>query len=314
MIRRIKLGLKSVVSRIFAALGTRTVPSPTNTAVTLIAGRNLPVYIDKNLHPCFKQSRAAIPYPVFVLTVPKSGTYLIAKILDNLGVVDCGVHIATDFIQDNRFADEKVLKREAWRYHVPIPFRISTKLIKNGQFAFGHIPYYLEGEQMLHRFKKIFTFRELRDIIISLVRYYDARQHNYAKPERIRLYNIFKEAPMGNPKFEAWYAMWGKEFADLIRNMFPWKDRGDVYRVKFETLMGDEGREAQFSMLKGLGGFLELDFMDDMIDKALKDSIGVETLTYSGKRSSYEDWWNDELEELFIRYGFKELNGIYGYE
>jgi hypothetical protein len=51
-----------------------------------------------------------------------------------------------------------------------------------------------------------------------------------------------------------------------------------------------------------------------MIDKALSDAIGAETLTYSGKRSSYEDWWNDELEELFTRYGFKDLNGIYGYE
>ncbi len=314
MIRRIKLGLKLVVSRIFGALGSRTAASPTNSAVTLIAGRNLPVYIDKNLHPCFKQNRATIPYPVFVLTVPKSGTYLIAKILDNLGVVDCGVHIATDLIQDNRFADENVLKREAWRYHVPIPFKISTKLIKNGQFAFGHIPYYLEGEQMLHGFKKIFTFRELRDMIISLVRYYDSRQHPYAKPERIRLYNKFKETPMGNPKFEAWYAMWGKEFADLIRNMFPWKDRGDVYRVKFETLMGDDGIEAQLSLLRGLGSFLGLDLADGSIEKALNNSIGAETLTYSGKRSSYEDWWNEELEDIFTQYGFKELNRLYGYE
>ncbi|HKQ32188.1 MAG TPA: hypothetical protein VJV40_03210, partial [Thermodesulfobacteriota bacterium] len=249
MIERIKTGLKSAISLMFGAGGTRPAADPPAPGAVIIAGRNLPVYIDKNLHPCFKQNRAPIHYRVFILTVPKSGTYLVAKLLDNLGVVDCGVHIATDFIQDNRFADENVLKREAWRYHVPIPFKISTKLIKNGQFAFGHIPYYLEGEQMLHGFKKIFTFRELRDTIISLVRYYDSRQHNYAKPERIRLYNKFKEAPIGNPKFEAWYAMWGKEFADLIRNMFPWKDRGDVYRVKFETLMGDDGKEAQFSML-----------------------------------------------------------------
>jgi hypothetical protein len=312
MLERLNTRLKSTISRIFGASGVH-IAADTAPPALLIAGRNLPVFIDNNLHPCFKQNRAPIPHRVFILTVPKSGTYLIAKILENLGIVDCGVHIAIDHIQDNRFADEKVLKREAWKYYVPIPFKISTKLIKNGQFAFGHIPYYPEGEQMLRGFKKIFTFRELRDIIISLVRYYDSREQNYAKPERRRLYDAFKAAPMGNEKFRAWYAMWGKEFADLIRNMFPWKDRGDVFRVKFETLMGDEGREAQFSLLRGLGGFLELDITDDMIEKTLNDSIGTETLTYSGKRSSYEDWWNDDLDELFARYGFKDLNGIYGY-
>jgi len=224
------------------------------------------------------------------------------------------VHIAVDHIQDNRFAVEKVLRLEAWRYFVPIPFKVSTRLIKNGQFSFGHIPYYLEGEQMLRDFKKVFSFRELRDVIVSLVRYYDSREQNYAKPERVKLYNKFRETQMGNEKFKAWYAMWGKEFADLIRNMFPWKDRGDVFQLKFEVLMGDEGREAQFSMLRSLGGFLGLNITDDKIEKALLDSVGTETLTYSGKRSSYKDWWNGELEDLFTQYGFKELNRLYGYE
>ena len=167
---------------------------------------------------------------------------------------------------------------------------------------------------MLHGFKKVFSFRELRDVIVSLVRYYDSREQNYAKPERIKLYNKFKETPMGNDKFRAWYSMWGKEFADLIRGMFPWKSRNDVFQIRFEILMGDEGKEAQYSLLRRLGGFLELNITDDEIDKALNGSIGTETLTYSGKRSSYTDWWNEELEDLFTHYGFKELNRIYGYE
>lgn len=215
-------------------------------AYSVVAGKNLPVYIDESLCPCFKLARGPISHRVFVLTIPKSGTYLQAKLLENIGIVDCGVHMAVDHIQDNRFADEKVLSREPWRYLVPVPFTVSAGLIKNGQFGFGHIPNYPEGEQVLRDFKKVFTFRELRDIIISLVRYYDSREQNYVKPERIKLFNAFKQAPMGNLKFEAWYAMWGKEFADLISNMFSWKERCDVFQVKFETLMGDEGSEPSF--------------------------------------------------------------------
>jgi hypothetical protein len=314
MLEIINTKLKSAISRMFGASRMKTKADSIPPGAFLIAGRNLPVYIDKNLHPCFKLNRAPVPHRLFILTIPKSGTYLVAKILENLGIVDCGVHIAVDHIQDNRFADEKVLRLEAWRYFVPIPFKVSTRLIKNGQFSFGHIPYYLEGEQVLRDFKKVFSFRELRDLIISLVRYYDSREQNYAKPERIRLYNKFRETQMGNEKFKAWYAMWGKEYVDLIRNMFPWKDRSDVFQIKFETLMGDDGKDAQLSLLRGLCGFIGLNITDDEIAKALNDSLGAETLTYSGKRSSYSDWWNEELEDLFTQYGFKELNRLYGYE
>lgn len=314
MAERIGIILKSAVKRILGLSGPRIALDSGSAEYAMIADKNLPVYIDKNLHPRFKPQRASLPHRAFIITIPKSGTYLITRILANLGIVDCGVHIATDHLQDNRFADEKVLRLQAWKYIVWVPYDISTRLIDQGQFSFGHIPYSGEGEQLLRDFKKVFTFRELRDVIVSLVRYYDSREQNYAKPERRRLYEEFKSAPMGNGKFKAWYAMWGKEYADLIRNMFPWKDRSDVFCVKFEILLGDDGREAQFLLLRELGGYLGMSLSDDIIEKSLKDSIGADTLTYSGKRSSYGEWWNDELEDLFRNYGFDELNKIYGYE
>jgi len=314
MTESIRSVIKSAVKRVFAPSRRGTTAGTVYDEYSLFAGKNLPVYIDKSLNPRFKLNRSPIPHRAFILTIPKSGTYLITRILANLGFVDCGVHIANDNLQDNRFADEKMLRVQPWKYIVWVPIDVSTRLIDNGQFSFGHIPYSGEGERLLRDFKKVFTFRELRDVIVSLLRYHDSREHNYAKPERLRPYDAFKAAPAGNEKFKAWYAMWGKEYADLIRSMFPWKDRNDVFRVKFETLMGDEGRDAQFSVLRGLGAFLDANLTDDMIEKALNDSIGARTLTYSGKRSSYGEWWNDELEELFIRYGFRDLNRIYGYE
>lgn len=311
---RIGIILKSAVKRVLGLSRPRTAVDSVSAEYAMIADKNLPVYIDKNLHPRFKPDRAPFAHRAFIITIPKSGTYLITKILANLGIVDCGVHIATDHLQDNRFADERILRMQPWKYVVWVPFDVSTRLIDRGQFSFGHIPYSGEGDKLLRDFKKVFTCRELRDVIVSLVRYHDSRDHNYAKPERIKLYEEFKSAPMGNEKFKAWYAMWGKEYADLMGSMSPWNDRNDVYRVKFETLMGDDGREAQFALLRELGGFLGMSLSDDIIEKSLNDSIGAETLTYSGKRSLYGEWWNDELEDLFRSYEFDELNKIYGYE
>ena len=106
--------LKSAVSRMFG-VSLHTKSGSAHLGFSLIAGRNLPVY------PCFKLKRAQIPHRAFILTIPKYGTYLIAKILENLGIVDCGVHIATDHLQDNRFADEKILRVEPGSYMVLIP-------------------------------------------------------------------------------------------------------------------------------------------------------------------------------------------------
>ena len=314
MPERIGKSFKSAIMRIFGLSRLEADNYCISAEFSLIAGKYLPVYIDKELCPRYKLDRSSVPHRIFILTIPKSGTYLITRILTNLGIVDCGVHIATDHIQDNRFADEMVLRLQAWKYIVWIPFDISTRLVDRGQFAFGHIPYYSDGDKLISDFKKVFSFRELRDVIISLVRYYDSREQNYAKPERKRLYEQFKAAPMGNEKFKAWYEMWGKEYAVLIRHMFTWKERSDVFQVKFETLMGDDGRETQLLLLKELCGFLDLSVTDAEIDKAIKDSVGAHTLTYSGKRSSYSEWWNEELEDLFIQYGFKELNRLYGYD
>ncbi len=314
MLEKLYWKVRFAVSQLLEADGSGTNAGSPHPILSSIAGKELPVYIDKDQNPCFKLVRAPNPNRLFVLSVPKSGTYLIAKLLENLGIVDCGVHIATNHLQDNRFADEKILRVEPGRYMVLIPMERSMPLIYPGQFAFGHIPCSVREEFLLRDFKKVFSFRDMRDTIISLVRYDSFRKHKAFRGERLALYNEFKEMQMGSDKIKQWYLIWGKEIADLIWSMIPWMDRGDVFQLKFEVLMGDEGREAQFSMLRGMGGFLGLNITDDTIEKALIDSIGTDTLTYSGKRSSYADWWNDELETLFVNYGFKELNVLYGYE
>jgi hypothetical protein len=314
MLRKIYWKVRFAVSRLLEADGLSTNSGSLHPILSSIAGKKLPVYIDKDLNPCFKLNRAPVPHRVFVLSVPKSGTYLIAKILENLGVIDCGVHIATDHLQDNRFADEKILRVRPGNFMVHVPIEKSTRLIYPGQFAFGHIPCFEHEQHLLRDFKKVFSFRDMRDTIISLVRYHDSREHRAFSGEKLSLYRQFKEMPMGIDKIRQWYLIWGNEYADLIRNMFPWKNRSDVFQMKFEILMGDEGKETQFSMLRDLGGLIGLDISDNKIEKALYESLGSETLTYSGKRSSYAEWWNDELENSFTHYGFKELNRLYGYE
>ena len=313
MAHELKNKLRSQLHEWLLEYGLKLTDSSLSFRLYIIAGKRLPVYIDADLNPCFKTGRALVPNKVFIITIPKSGTYLAAKLLENLGIINCDVHIATGNIQDNRFADERALKLEPWRFLTEIPFMSSAQLIRNGQFSFGHIPCFEKEKRVLEDFKKIFTFRELRDVIVSLIRFLDSMEHKFKEPEVIRLSQKFKEVPMGNDKFKYWFSLWGREYESLIRNMMSWREHKDVFQLKFETLMGDGGRDAQISMLRDLSSFIGLDATEERMVKALTDSIGSETLTYSGKRSSYVDWWNDELEDLFIKFGFNHLNQALGY-
>lgn len=281
--------------------------------ISLLAGRQLPVFINQKSEACYKLESASIPHRVFVITIPKSGTYLIAKILQSIGLVDCQVHIATENIQDNRFAPTEKIKLQPWKFLVHIPLKTSTRFIRSGQFAFGHIPCLVAEQQVLYDFKKLLTFREMRDVITSLVRYHDSREHEYAKERKVKIYAKFKQAPMGTNKFKAWFEMWGEEYTRLIRDIILWMDVPEVFKLKFETLMGDDGREAQLSLLKEVASFIELDVTEEQLSTALNDSIGSDTITYSGRRSLHEEWWNDELEELFCTYEFDDINRRLGY-
>lgn len=306
--------LKSTAIRALYNLGLMDTVDILPSEYRLLAGKKIPLFIDEEFNPCFKLERAPSTHRVFVLTIPKSGTYLITEILEKMGMVNCGVHVALDFVQDNRYADEQILKIEPGRYMVHLPFHLSTKLIQKGQFAFGHIPCYRTQRILLNDFQKVFTYRNIRDVIISLVRYHDSRKHKAFRGERLEQYSRFKAEAMGTGKIKQWYVIWGNEYINLIKSMSSWKEDEEVFKIKFEILMGDDGEEAQISMLRDLAGFVGLEITGEAINKALNASIGSNTVTYSGRRSLHSEWWNDELEELFVSYGYDLLNKDFGYD
>ena len=295
MRKRVENRFKSVVNLLVNAIGGGFARDKFHADLSLISGKHLPVYINEDGEPCFQLKRAAIANRVFILTIPKSGTYLIAKLLDNLVAVNCKVHIALNNVQDNRFAPEESLRLEPWKYLAHIPFSLSTRMIKSGQFAFGHIPHDGSTRKLLNDFKKVLSYRNMRDVITSLVRYHDSRTHKYAKEKKLKLYKKFKDTPMGTEKFKTWFDMWGEEYANLIKGMSHWKDYKDVFQLKFEILMCDNGKAEQISLLRDISVFMGLDIDEVRIEHALRDSIGSDTITYSGKRSSHTEWWNDTI-------------------
>ena len=123
----------------------------------------------------FQPKLGPLNHPAFILSLPKSGTYLMAAFLSELGLVDTEVHISMHNMQDNRGVATNVLKRTPGKFIRPVSIEHSLPLVCAGQFAFGHIPFSNDANHLLSRFLKINTYRESRDIICSCIRYYDRR-------------------------------------------------------------------------------------------------------------------------------------------
>jgi hypothetical protein len=118
----------------------------------------------------------------FVISMPKSGTYLIAKILSELGLVDVEIHAAPAVVTDYRdkTIDDKIGKaRQYVRY---LPIEISSSLIHEGQFAVGHLPYDWRHISASRDFARIVTVRNPRDALVSMMRFEMKRM--LADPER----------------------------------------------------------------------------------------------------------------------------------
>ncbi|MEM4655224.1 MAG: sulfotransferase domain-containing protein [Thermosphaera sp.] len=261
---------------------------------------------------CLRLEHNAQYKPIFIISIPKSGTYFIGKILTELGFVDCKVHLSEFVMEDKRFLPEKFVRKYPGRTTRNCPLEESTKLILPGQFAYGHIAYSFVHETVLQNFSKIFIYRNLRDILASYANY--LTQIRGADINLIG--NIVKRSGLEDKNRLLHYVLDEMDVHEVSywQRIAKWRDVPDVFSVSYEELMGDYGREYQEQILVKLSEFLGKEIDPDVASHVLTQSIGKPTVTYSGKRSLWQEYWDDTIENLFVNMGFRDINVLLGYE
>ncbi len=267
----------------------------------------LPLCVDRNGTPCFWPLRGPSPRPVAVLSIPKSGTYLLAKLLENLGIVNCKVHLTRGHMEDYKLSD--VMSSTPSR-HLDLAF--SSRLVLPGQSVASHTPRELAAEVCLHKFSKLFAYRELRAALVSSFR---ATRRN-----RIR---VLGHAPGGSEplrKLEDDSAGFAKWIGPAIERMRPryeavsgWYDHPDVCGVAFEDIMGDAGPQRQREVVTSVAAQCGIELPEDQVNVVLERTIGTNTLTSSGTRSNVDEYWTPKSEEKFQASGLDKLNVLFGF-
>jgi hypothetical protein len=269
----------------------------------------LPVFIGEDLCPRWVAERGRVPHRVFLTTLPKAGTYMMAKMLSRFDLVDCHVHALRDHVVDQRFAPEASARLYPATLRRDIALADILNFIGPGQFAFGHIGLFEPAVRPLFApFKVVMMYRNLRDAYPSLLRFFR---------------DIRRDMPGFNAQLqdvENWadIVAWdmekiGGNRALGFNHLIAWRNEPNALALKYEEIVGDYGRDVQLAAMRRLGDFLGVQYSVERLTDIANTVVGLPTVTKTDRRTQAAEYWSDEVEELFQRLGLAELNRQLGY-
>lgn len=265
-----------------------------------------PVYFIDGITPSAAPALGRSPYPIVVCTIPKSGTYLFSELLERLGCVPSRLHLSRHSLTDYRFASLRDAREDYERFQVEVSLEKAVKLLLAGQFAVGHLACTDDVRECLRPTKKVFTYRDLRDGLVSYMRFLASTGRGGDRTAQ------WKDMPPGPDQTLSFLDHAGHEFFGQALPLLGWGDDAEVLKLSFESIYGDYGPAEQQQAVDRLRSFLELPGTAG--DAALVQSIlGKPTITWSGGRASREIYWNDEVERRFRESGGAEANVRLGY-
>jgi hypothetical protein len=244
-----------------------------------------------------------------VCSIPKAGTYLVGAVLQRLGTVATGFHFSTDgdMFMDARFATREEARNEFARLCHGVPLARALPLVRPGQHAVSHLECTPRTRALLAQFRVVFVYRDLRDALVSWLRFHQdtGREHQWNW--------IWVECADPRERLVVFLRAAGELFFGMCRALVPWLGEPSAFPVRFETLHGDDGPDAQARVCRALAAFLDHARPADAPGAVLPGLTTVPTLTSSGSRTRRAEYWSAAAEELFLRFGGGELNAALGY-
>ena len=264
----------------------------------------IPFYTSKEFGPLFLLERGKNSSKAIVISIPKSGTYLISELLRNADFKTVRLNVRKNTIRDFRWKDMNDIEN----LDQPFPLGVVVKMISPGQLIAGHVEYDDYTKTVLKNFKKIFIFRNLRDCLVSNMRHVerwgvqidDRDMLRKMKPGPTKLLEYMKTTTM-------------KHFLNNTKKIIGWYNEQDAFKISYEELLGDFGKKKRNQKLLDLFHFLNKNLDINNIDNILNSTFENDTLTKSGKRTNVNEYWNEQVESKFCELGFNQLNHQLGY-
>lgn len=234
--------------------------------------------------------------PFFIVTIPKSGTHLLVKLMKMmLNAEEKWLHVYFPGVQSSTFIDEPIMGDITNEEML----QVMTMLYLEAKIPFTHTSF---TEPLLRfslknpEYKKILLVRDLRDVLVSFA--FFAEKHFIEKlgpsstiQERIK---CILNSPDG--------------FIRYIQKAMLWLNEKDVFMIRFEDIIGRKGGGSatkQKKTILKLAQKLEIKIDAERVAGIVKRLFGKEKNTHqfstfkSGQVGSWKKYFNQELIDLF---------------
>ncbi len=268
-----------------------------------VSSAGLPAYITQDFGLRFKLDDDQHKPRCVILSVPKAGTYLTAKIFEALGFVDLELHISSEYLADYRWMSLEEKREYNLSTIKNIPINQVVKMIAPGQFVVGHIPCSDQTTDLLEPFKRVFLKRNLRDGIVSYMRFCLKKEVDDTDQE-------WKNARGKKAQLEGFLqTRLASDFLNMSKQVVSWSNVDDTLTVAFEKLL-----ESPLVEVRRIADYCGIEIESDSLENIVQRAFDAPNTTYSGpNRSDYKPYWNDAVESEFCRLGGAEINHCLGY-
>lgn len=179
-----------------------------------------------------------------VMSQPKAGTYLCANLLVEFGMVNSSMHLSEHEYQRYDLSDLDACRNATATFTHRKDLHKTLKMIKDNEFAVGHIRGGHKNISRMKEFKKIFLVRSKEE--------------------------IFQSA-------ERWRQLSGRDIrpkvlVNLAKEMLPWEDEEDVFVLPFKKMLY-KNKECLDELQVYLFGEVRVDSVEAMTAALEKDSL-----------------------------------------
>lgn len=247
-----------------------------------------------------RKSDSVLP-GIIVVTLPKSGTHLWMKILEECGFVlteieGCATHIADlRGVSFDGYYQSNITP-------INMPLYLQIQCLKNGDILPGHIDFscaeYVQGHPFL------ISKRDFRTTAVSYLRHCQCYK------------NLYSETPwysLGATEEALFHFLHSEVFAGhmhMCREIIKWDQAFPDHVVRYEDVQ-QPGSAEYAGVVEKLSRITGLDA--DSVSAAIERARGTRTFTYSGKKSSLDGIWSDRVEARFQELQGHILNEQLGY-
>lgn len=203
-----------------------------------------------------------------VLTIPKSGTHLLKKILEEM--VQGPLHPFGHTV--NRAKTVKQVKKKI-----------------GGIFLDMLLPDYdFLRECRAKDYMKVVLIRDLRDVVVSFVHFMEAKEMAWMPIEQIREFNRLPFDERVSRLIEFPRTNCGTRW--IAENFLKWQENETVLICRYEDLVGPRGggnREKQEKAIKQIANHLNIPLSEERLSTILETSFGD---TFTFRKGQIGDW------------------------